>query len=85
MVKAKKQQLLCSNFMEDVEMKVNESGVDRIIRVVLGIVLLALSFGGVVSGGWGIVVLVLGAVALLTGIVGFCPLYALLKFRTNKA
>ena len=66
-------------------MKFNESGLDRIIRVVLGIVLLALSFGGVVSGGWGIVVLVLGAVALLTGIVGFCPLYALLKFRTNKA
>ena len=71
--------------MENAEMKFNESGLDRIIRVVLGIVLLALSFGGVVSGGWGIVVLVLGAVALLTGIVGFCPLYALLKFRTNKA
>jgi hypothetical protein len=71
--------------MEDVEMKANESGVDRIIRVVFGIVLLALSFGGVMSGGWGIVGLVLGAVALLTGIVGFCPLYALLKFRTNKA
>ena len=66
-------------------MKVNESGLDRLIRVVLGIVLLALSFAGVVTGGWGIVLLVLGAVALLTGIVGFCPLYALLKFRTNKA
>ena len=71
--------------MEDAEMKVNESGLDRIIRVVLGIVLLALSFGGVMSGGWGIVGLVLGAVALLTGIVGFCPLYAMLKIRTNKA
>ena len=71
--------------MEDAEMKVNESGVDRIIRVVLGIVLLALSFGSVVTGGMGIVVLVLGAVALLTGIVGFCPLYAMLKIRTNKA
>jgi Protein of unknown function (DUF2892) len=71
--------------MEDVQMKANESGVDRIIRVVLGIVLLALSFGGVMSGGWGIVGLVLGAVALLTGVVGFCPLYALLKFRTNEA
>lgn len=71
--------------MEDAEMKVNESGVDRIIRVVLGIILLALSFGRVVTGGLGIVVLVLGAVALLTGIVGFCPLYAMLKIRTNKA
>lgn len=71
--------------MEDAEMKVNESGLDRIIRVVLGIILLALSFGSVVTGGLGIVVLVLGAVALLTGIVGFCPLYAMLKIRTNKA
>ncbi len=66
-------------------MKTNESGVDRIIRVVLGIVLLALSLGGVVSSGWGIVLLVVGALALLTGIVGFCPLYFLLKFHTNKA
>jgi len=66
-------------------MKFNESGLDRLIRVVLGIVLLALNFGGVVTGGLGIVGLVLGAVALLTGFVGFCPLYALLKFRTNKA
>lgn len=71
--------------MEDIEMKANESGIDRIIRGVFGIVFLALSFGGVMSGGWGIVGLVLGAVALLTGVVGFCPLYALLKFRTNKA
>jgi hypothetical protein len=71
--------------MENAEMKTNESGVDRIIRVVLGIALLALSFGGVVSGGWGIVLLIVGAIALLTGVVGFCPLYAVLKFRTNKA
>jgi hypothetical protein len=71
--------------MEDAEMKVNESGVDRLIRVVLGIVLLALNLAGAVTGGWGIVLLVLGAISLITGIVGFCPLYALLKIRTNKA
>ncbi|HVP21634.1 MAG TPA: DUF2892 domain-containing protein [Anaerolineaceae bacterium] len=66
-------------------MKANESGLDRIIRVVLGIVLLALYFVGVVTGGFGIVLLAVGAISLLTGVVGFCPLYALLKFRTNKA
>jgi hypothetical protein len=66
-------------------MKVNESGLDRLIRVALGVVLLALSFGGVVTGGLGIVLIVLGAIALLTGIIGFCPLYTFLKFRTNKA
>ncbi len=66
-------------------MKANESGVDRLIRVVLGIALIALNFAGVVTGSWGIVLLVLGGIALITGIVGFCPLYAILKLRTNKA
>jgi hypothetical protein len=66
-------------------MKTNESKLDRIIRVIAGIVLLALYFTGAVTGGLGIVFIVVGAVALLTGVVGFCPLYALLKLNTNKA
>ncbi len=66
-------------------MKANESGLDRLIRVLIGAALLALYFTNVVTGGVGIVFLVLGAVALLTGIVGFCPLYALLKINTKKA
>ena len=65
--------------------KVNEANWDRIVRVVLGIVLLYLGLGGVVSGAWGIVLDVLGAVSLLTGVIGFCPLYMLLKFSTKKA
>jgi hypothetical protein len=63
---------------------INESNVDRIVRVVLGIVLLALGWGGVVGGGWGVFLKVIGFVPLLTGIVGFCPIYALLKLRTNR-
>jgi len=63
----------------------NESGVDRIVRAILGIVLVALYLAGVVSGALGIVLIVVGAVLLITGIVGFCPLYALLKIRTKKA
>jgi hypothetical protein len=66
-------------------MKINESGLDRIIRVIVGIALLALYFTNTVTGGLGIVFIVLGAVALLTGAVGFCPLYTLLKINTNKA
>jgi hypothetical protein len=66
-------------------MKTNESNLDRIIRVVVGIILLTLYFTGTVTGGLGIVLIVLGAVALLTGAIGFCPLYALLKINTNKA
>jgi len=71
--------------LEEIKMKANESGLDRLIRVVLGIALLALNFGGVVTGGFGIVLVVVGALALLTGILGFCPLYAVLKIHTHKA
>lgn len=65
-------------------MKINESNLDRAVRVAFGLVLLILYFTNVVSGTLGIVFLVLAALALLTGIVGFCPLYALLKINTNK-
>jgi hypothetical protein len=65
-------------------MKMNESGLDRVIRLVAGLFLLLLYFVGVVSGALGIVVLVLGAILLLTGLIGFCPLYALFKFSTKK-
>jgi hypothetical protein len=63
----------------------NESTADRIIRVVLGLVILALGWGGVVSGGWGVFLKILGFVPLLTGIFGFCPLYSLFHIRTNRA
>ncbi len=66
-------------------MNANESGIDRIIRVVVGIVLIALAASSVVTGTLGIVFWIVGAVLLLTGIIGFCPLYALLKIRTKAA
>jgi hypothetical protein len=65
-------------------MKLNESNVDRIIRAVAGVVLLFLGFGGTLSGGLAIVADVIGAVLLLTGAVGFCPIYAVLKLSTLK-
>ncbi|BCY16308.1 MAG: DUF2892 domain-containing protein [Chloroflexi bacterium] len=65
-------------------MKINESMVDRVIRGVVGLVLLALYFSNAVTGTLGIVLVIVGAVALLTGLVGFCPLYSVLNFRTNK-
>jgi hypothetical protein len=66
-------------------MKPNESSMDRYIRVILGIVLLILKFTGVIAGALGWVFLAIGAITLITGLIGFCPLYALLKIRTNKA
>ena len=66
-------------------MKLNESNTDRIIRAVAGVVLLYLGFGGVLAGGLAIVADLLGVVMLLTGAIGFCPLYALIKFSTLKS
>jgi nitrate reductase NapE component len=58
----------------------NEGKVDRIVRVVIGIALLPLLAVGPVPG-WGLVGL-LGVVALLTGLVGSCPLYTLFGLST---
>ena len=65
-------------------MKRNMSNTDRIIRVVLAAVFAYLYFSGIVTGAFGIVLLVLGAVFRLTAIVAFCPLYAPFKFSTYK-
>ncbi len=65
-------------------MKVNESNTDRIIRVVVGVVFLYLGFSGFMTGWLAIVVGLVGLLLLVTGALGFCPLYALLKMSTNK-
>ncbi|MBT8202159.1 MAG: DUF2892 domain-containing protein [Acidimicrobiia bacterium] len=62
---------------------INEASWDRIGRVVLGIVLLYVGWAEVVTGGWGTALKVVGFVPLLTGLVGWCPLYAVFRFRTN--
>ncbi|MBW6473488.1 MAG: DUF2892 domain-containing protein [Anaerolineaceae bacterium] len=63
---------------------VNQAGWDRILRVVLGVILLLLAFSNIVSGGLGVLFIIVGVLALLTGISGICPAYLLLKFRTKK-
>jgi len=64
-------------------MKTNESKTDRIIRVILGVVLLVLGWAGIVGGTLGLILKIFGFIPLITGIVGFCPIYALLKTKTN--
>ena len=65
-------------------MKRNMSNLDRIVRVILAAIFAYLYFGGVVTDVLGIVLVVLGAVFLLTAIVAFCPLYAPFKFSTYR-
>lgn len=58
-------------------MKTNVGGIDRILRIVIGLVLIALAATGTV-GAWGWI----GVVPLATGALGSCPLYTMLGFNT---
>jgi DUF2892 family protein len=62
----------------------NVASWDRIVRVLLGVVLMVVGFGGVVPGLWGMALGLVGLIPLITGFVGFCPLYFVFKFRTLK-
>ena len=66
-------------------MKKNMRNADRMIRILLAAVFAVLYFTGTVTGTFGIVLLVLGAVFVLTSLVSFCPLYTLLGLNTCPA
>lgn len=60
-------------------MQLNEGAVDRVIRVIVGLAILSLVFiGPKTTWAW------LGLVPLLTGLVGFCPAYALFGISTCR-
>lgn len=58
-------------------MTVNEGKLDRAVRIVLGLALIAMVFiGPQTPWGW------IGIVPLLTGLVGYCPLYSIFGINT---
>ena len=58
----------------------NVGGIDRVLRIVVGLALIGLTLAGVI-GWWGWI----GVVPLGTALVGFCPLYPLLGVSTCPA
>ncbi|MGE5722557.1 MAG: DUF2892 domain-containing protein [Sphingomonadales bacterium] len=58
----------------------NEGTADRVIRVIVGLVILSLAFVGPKTP-WAY----LGLIPLITGLVGFCPAYGLLGINTCGA
>lgn len=62
-------------------MKKNMGGVDKLIRLVVAAIFVALNLLGVVSGTLGIVLLALAGIFALTSLISFCPLY--LPFGIN--
>jgi type IV secretory pathway TrbD component len=63
-------------------MTINESTIDRGIRVVAGVVAAIVAFVVGIGSVLGIVLAVVGVVLLATGAVGFCPLYRVLGIST---
>ena len=60
----------------------NMGTADRIIRLIVGIVMLVVAFMAV-SGIAQIILWVIGGILVLTGLIGFCPLYALFHMSTK--
>ena len=58
-------------------MQTNVGNIDRIVRAVIGLALIALAWAGTI-GAWGWI----GVVPLLTAALGFCPVYTLLGLST---
>lgn len=60
-------------------MKANVGNIDKIIRIVIGLVII---IWGIAAGSWwGLI----GLIPLITGVINWCPLYALLGLSTKKA
>ena len=66
-------------------MKTNMGSTDRITRTLLAVAAIALYATGVVTGTFGIVLMVLSGIFLLTSLVSFCPLYTLIGLNTCPA
>lgn len=77
--------------VRSITMKKNESKLDRIIRVFVGIISVAVgiilffTLGSPLNLILLIVLAVIGGIALFTAATGFCVLYALFKISTNKS
>jgi hypothetical protein len=63
-------------------MKKNMGNADRIIRLLAAAAMTILFFTNIITGTIGIVLLVLAAIFVLTSLVGFCPIYAMIGVNT---
>jgi len=61
-------------------MKINIGGHERVVRIVLGAGVASLAFWGP-SNPW----FLLGLIPVATGLIGWCPPYAMLGINTCKA
>ena len=62
--------------------KTNVGSVDRTLRIIAGVVLIAVYFLFPGNAWWAVLALVVGIIALATGAMSTCPLYSILGIST---
>lgn len=65
-------------------MKKNIGKVDKVIRFLVGFLAIVAVLVGSVTGVWANILLILGALLLITASINFCPLYVLFRMKTLK-
>ena len=65
-------------------MKKNMGTIDKVIRILVAVVIAILFYTNVITGLLGIVLMVLGAIFVVTSLIGFCPLYLPFGINTGK-
>ncbi len=70
--------LIQKQYIKDLKMKKNVGSVDKVIRIILGVLIIALGIYN--QSWWGLV----GIVPLFTAFISWCPVYSLIGISTNK-
>lgn len=65
-------------------MEKNLSTADRMVRVVASLVVVFFILNGTITGATGVVLGIVAIIFIATGVISFCPLYALLGISTRS-
>ena len=65
-------------------MKANMGKLDKTIRILFAIAVVILYLTNTISGTLATTLLILSGVFVLTSMIGFCPLYRIFNFSSNK-
>jgi hypothetical protein len=65
-------------------MKKNVGTIDKVIRILIALVIIALYFTNIIIGTLGIILLIVAAIFILTSLLSLCPIWMLLGLSTSK-
>ncbi|MCX6305208.1 MAG: DUF2892 domain-containing protein [Bacteroidetes bacterium] len=65
-------------------MKKNMGLYDKVVRILIAVVVIALYFTHVISGLLAIILLIFAGIFILTSLISFCPLYLPFGINTGK-